>query len=55
MLAQTKRVHAQKGRKRKMLNFAVGPVQGDPEILNIGAEQVPYFSDCGVLGSYERK
>ncbi len=43
MLAQTKRVHAQKGRKRKMLNFAVGPVQGDPEILNIGAEQVPYF------------
>lgn len=26
-----------------MLNFAVGPVQSDPEILEIGAEQVPYF------------
>ena len=26
-----------------MLNFSVGPVQSDREILDIGAEQVPYF------------
>lgn len=26
-----------------MLNFAVGPVQAMPEILQIGGEQVPYF------------
>ncbi len=26
-----------------MLNFTVGPVQGDEAILSIGAEQVPYF------------
>ena len=26
-----------------MLNFTVGPVMSDEEILNIGAEQVPYF------------
>lgn len=26
-----------------MLNFAVGPVMMDPEILNIGAEPLPYF------------
>ena len=27
----------------EMLNFTVGPVQGDEAILSIGAEQVPYF------------
>lgn len=26
-----------------MLNFAVGPVQMDPEIMKIGAEEIPYF------------
>ena len=26
-----------------MLNFTVGPVQANAEILAIGAEQVPYF------------
>lgn len=26
-----------------MLNFAVGPVMIDPEILNIGSNQIPYF------------
>lgn len=26
-----------------MLNFAVGPVMMDQSILNIGAEQLPYF------------
>ena len=26
-----------------MLNFTVGPVMSEQEILDIGAEQVPYF------------
>ena len=26
-----------------MLNFTVGPVQSSSEVLNIGAQQVPYF------------
>ena len=26
-----------------MINFTVGPVQSDSEILSIGSEQVPYF------------
>ena len=26
-----------------MLNFAVGPVMMDEEILEIGAQQIPYF------------
>lgn len=26
-----------------MLNFAVGPVQMDPEIMKIGGEEIPYF------------
>jgi len=26
-----------------MLNFTVGPVMMDKEILNIGSEQIPYF------------
>ena len=26
-----------------MLNFTVGPVQSDEEILEIGSRQVPYF------------
>ena len=26
-----------------MLNFTVGPVMSNPEILQIGGEQVPYF------------
>ena len=26
-----------------MLNFAVGPVQANSEILQIGCEQIPYF------------
>lgn len=29
--------------EKKMLNFTVGPVQSETEVLNIGAEQVPYF------------
>ena len=28
---------------KKMINFTVGPVQADLDILKIGAEQVPYF------------
>ena len=26
-----------------MLNFAVGPVMMEEEVLKIGAEQIPYF------------
>ena len=26
-----------------MINFTVGPVQSGPEVLNLGAQQVPYF------------
>ena len=26
-----------------MINFTVGPVQSDPEVLELGAQQVPYF------------
>ena len=26
-----------------MLNFTVGPVMSDDDILSIGSEQVPYF------------
>ena len=29
--------------RNEMLNFTVGPVMSDPEILAIGGEQVPYF------------
>ena len=32
-----------KRKKRKMINFTVGPVQSSDEVLKIGAEQVPYF------------
>ena len=26
-----------------MINFTVGPVQAGPEVLELGAQQVPYF------------
>ncbi len=33
-----------------MINFAVGPVQIDPEIRAIGAEEVPYFRTAEFSG-----
>ena len=30
-------------KQKKFLNFAVGPVQMSPQILALGAEQIPYF------------